>query len=147
MRVTPNILKLDLSGNEKLKDEHLNILIKRCTKITELNLSYCESITNNSLESIVTHLNSSLEKLDVSHTKIDTTALIKLRSVETLKILCCYHKELQGIFWEETMNLNKNLPQVSINEDNVYIASPFEPGDDHFDGFWEIKADIQELFL
>ena len=143
--LTPNILKLNLSGNEKLKDEHLNILVKRCTKITELKLSYCESITNNSLESIATHLNSSLEKLDVSHTKIDSTALIKLRSVETLKILCCfwrypYHKELQGIFWEETKNLKKNLPQISINEDNFYFASPVEPGDDHFDGFWEIKA-------
>ena len=47
----------------------------------------------------------------------------------------------------ETKNLKKNLPQISINEDNFYIASPVEPGADHFDGFWEIKADIQELFM
>ena len=141
--LTPNILKVNLSGNKKIKDEHIKILIKRCTKITELNLSYCESITNNSLKSIATHLNSSLEKLDVTHTRIDSNALLKLRSVETLKVLCFgypYDRDLQGISWEDTKNLKKNLPQVRINEDYFYFASPVEPGDDYFFGFWEIKA-------
>ena len=141
--LTPNILKVDLSGNKKLKDEHVNILIKRCTKITELNLSYCNSITNNSVESIATHLNSSLEKLDVSYTKIDSTALLQLRSVGTLKVRNLYKNKKK-----ELKNLRKNLPHVSIyngNED-FCIASPIF-GDDHFDGFWEIKSDIQELFM
>ena len=115
--LTPNILKVDLSDNKKLKDEHVKILVKRCNKITELNLWYCTSITNNSLESISTHLNSSLEKLNVSYTKIDSTALLQLRSVGTLKVLYCL-KHLSGKKIEKIKikNLRKNLPQLSINK-------------------------------
>ena len=45
-----------------------------------------------SVDSIVTHLNSSLEKLDVACTEIDSTALLQLRSVGTLKVLNCLDK-------------------------------------------------------
>ena len=67
--LTPNILKLHLGYQKGVKDEHVNTLVCKCKKITELNLSG-NSITNNSIESIIKHLNS-LEKLDVEHTNID----------------------------------------------------------------------------
>ena len=67
-----------------MKDRHVLTLVERCKIITELDLSFT-SITNDSMDSIATHLNSSLEKLDVSHTKIDSTALLELKSVRTLK--------------------------------------------------------------
>ena len=145
--LTPNILKVDLSDNKKLKDEHVKILVKRCNKITELNLRYCTSITNNSVESIATHLNSSLEKLDVSYTKIDSTSLLQLRSVGTLKVLCC----LKETKIKEIKNLRKNFPQVSFIDGDWFwfntIASPSVCQEPDENGFWEIKADIQTLFM
>ena len=65
--LTPNILKLNLSGQPFVNDEHVNTLVQRCNKITELNLSET-SITNDSVESIVEHLNF-LEKLYLSITE------------------------------------------------------------------------------
>ena len=150
--LTPNILKVDLSSYEDLEDKHVKMLVKRCNKITELNLNGCTSITNDSVDSIATHLKSSLVQLDVSFTKIDSTALLQLRSVRTLKVLC-YLNETKI---KEIKNLRKNLPQVSfIDIDGCSmvntIASPFvhhyrvcADYDKH--GFWEIKADKQELF-
>ena len=60
--LTHNILKVDLSYNRNLEESHVMALVKRCSKITELELSGT-SITNNSVDSIVKHLESSLEKL------------------------------------------------------------------------------------
>ena len=123
----------------------MKILIKRCNKITELDLRYCTSITNDSVDNIATYLKS-LEKLYVSYTKIDSTALLQLRSVGTLKVLCC----LKATKFKEIKNLKKNLPQVSfiVGEEMFNtIASPSESQDHDEDGFQEIKADIQESFI
>ena len=150
--LTPEILKVDLSY-DNLKDSHLMALVKRCSKITELKLGWT-SITNNSVDSIVKHLDSSLEKLDVSCTKIDSTALLRLGTVRTLKVLNC----LQGGENDEIENLRKKLSGVSINKEYVIIASPnamsFPDSNirlpnlvlSHEDGMWEIKAKQQKLF-
>ena len=84
--LTLNIQKVDLGSINSLQDEHVKLLVERCNRITELKLSNT-SVTNDSMESIATHLNSCLEKLDVCHTEIDSTALLQLRSVGTLKVL------------------------------------------------------------
>ena len=128
-------------------------MIKRCSKITELELSGT-SITNNSVDSIAKHLDSSLEKLDVLKTEIDSTALLQLGTVRTLKVLNC----LQGGENDEIENLRKKLSGVSINKEYVIIASPnamsFPDSNmrlpnlvlSHEDGMWEIKAKQQKLF-
>jgi hypothetical protein len=128
-------------------------LVKRCRKITELDLSRT-SITNNSVDSIVRHLDSSLEKLDVYGTKIDSTALLRLGTVRTLKVLNCLSVEKIN----EVENLRKKLPELSINKEYVIIATPNAmPNPDpnmrwpnsvfsREDGIWEIKAKQQELF-
>ena len=106
-------------------------------------------ITTDSLDSITTHLNSCLEKLDVSFTRIDAVALLQLRTVETLTVLNClyfgsYEFESELIFEEELKNLRKNLPQVSINEEEFYIATTKSQNDRYYEnGFWEIKAKAQ----
>ena len=41
--INPNIMKLDISGNQ-VNDDHIYTLVERCKKITELNLR-CTSIT------------------------------------------------------------------------------------------------------
>ena len=101
----------------------MKALAKRCNKITELDLSHT-SITKDSVDSIVSYLSLSLEKLDLSYTKIDSTELLQLRSVETLKVLHCLNK-IQGPRELEEY-LRKNLPQVSINnEEHLFsVASP-----------------------
>ena len=142
--LTSKILKVDLSNNMDLKDRHVMTLVERCTKITELNLSHT-SITNNSVDSIAKH--SSLEKLDVSNTNIDSTGLLRLGTIRTLKVLnyCLKDKKI------DENNLRKNLPQLSINkEDLLNIATSNNTSTTNYvsyeDGFWEIKAKQQELF-
>ena len=138
--LTPKILKVDLSNNKYLKDIHVMTLVKRCTKITELNLSYT-SITNSSVDSIAKH--PSLEKLDVSNTEIDSTALLQLGTSRTLKVL-----KVKKI---DENNLRKNLPNLSINKEDLYnIATSNSISTTNYvsyeDGFWEIQAKQQELF-
>ena len=143
--LNPKILKVDLSNNKFLKDIHVMTLVKRCTKITELNLSYT-SITNNSVDSIAKH--ASLEKLDVSNTEIDSTALLQLGTIRTLKVLNCCLKDNKI----DENNLRKRVPQLSINkEDLFYIATSYIVSNRKYvqwykNGFWEIKAKQQELF-
>ena len=138
--LTPKILKVDLSNNKYLKDIHVMTLVKRCTKITELNLSYT-SITNSSVDSIAKH--PSLEKLDVSNTEIDSTALLQLGTSRTLKVL-----KVKNI---DENNLRKGLPNLSINKEDLYnIATSNNISTTNYvsyeDGFWEIQAKQQELF-
>ena len=138
--LTPKILKVDLSNNKFLKDIHVITLVKRCTKITELNLSYT-SITNSSVNSIAKH--PSLEKLDVSNTEIDSTALLQLGTSRTLKVL-----KVKKI---DENNLRKMLLNISINKEDLYnIATSNNISTTNYvsyeDGFWEIKAKQQELF-
>ena len=69
-KMTPTILKLDLAF-QNFTDEHVKTLVKRCNKITHLDLT-CTQITNDSVRSIIKHLNTSLEKLNVSMTEVDS---------------------------------------------------------------------------
>ena len=138
--LNPKILKLDLSCNCFLGDHHLKTLVERCNKITELNLG-STSITKYSVDSIVTQLKS-LEKLDVSHTKIDSTALLQLGSVETLKFLRLTKSD------QIIKNLRKKLPHLSINTKYLSdIATSTSNTVQYENGFWEIKARSQKLFL
>ena len=119
--LTPNILKLHLSCQQCFQDKHLNTLVERCKKITELELTFT-SITNESMKSIIKHLNN-LEKLDVSYTKIDFSTLLQLKSIPTLKILGCFGTKWEKDVIEKTKNLKLQLPHISINEKLLHIAS------------------------
>jgi len=152
--VTSNILKLDLSNNE-IEDKHVDTLVKRCKRLTELDLRWT-SITKLSIDSIVTHLNPTLVKLNVAHTNIqEATELLPLRSMKSLKILLCLNMDESGKE-EEIENLRKELFNININDPNIRYGSfgiaNSTPNDltreqgAHKDGFWEIKAKQQELF-
>ena len=43
-------------------------------------------------------------------------------------------------------DLRKNLPQLSINEEQFYIATSNTNSPFYENGFWEIKAKAQKLF-
>jgi len=146
--LTPNILKLNLGG-QQVKDEHVNTLVRRCNKITELDLSETD-VTNDSVKSIVEHLNS-LEKLNVTFTNIDLkvpldfTTLLQLKSIPTFKVLLCFGQD------DETIkNLKLKLPHISINvwQNYFQIANPTKKANgsiDH-DWFWEKRANQHEFF-
>ena len=145
--LSPNILKLNLCAQQCVNDKHVNTLVQRCQKITELDLSFTE-ITNDSLESIIKHLNS-LEKLSVYYTNIDFSMLLKLKSISTMKILRCLY-ENQEEDEEKIKNLKLELPHISINEEHLRIASSkkFWSKNQSYDRdwFWEIRAKQQDLF-
>ena len=131
--LTPTILKVSLGGQKNLQDEHLKKLVKRCNKITHLDLKYT-SITNDSVDSIYEQLKTSLQKLKIrgSETPIDFVKLFLLKSMPALKTLICdepvYDNEVEVI-----ENLKQQLPHVSINEEeDLYIANSFRWYDGEF---------------
>ena len=116
--LTAKIEKLDLFNMSLLKDNHVKTLVTRCNKITELNLGWDTSITRQSLNFIIEHLQSTLVKLNLEdcNLSLDSNDLFKLKSME--KIKCLFY-------------------------DHEWIASP---GYNHHQGFWEIKAERNEQF-
>jgi hypothetical protein len=108
--LTPNILKLQFGSQIFLQDHHVDALVQRCIKITELNL-YDTSITNDSV-SIVRNLKF-LEKLNVGRNNISFPTLLELKSIPTLKILnCSSHYDPD---FEIIENLKLQLPHITIN--------------------------------
>ena len=149
--LTRTILKVNLRGQDNLQDEHVKKLIKRCNNITHLDLSGT-SITNDSMHSIIEHLKTSLEELNVSSNNVDFASLFQLKSMPTLKTLICDEpvNDISGI-----ENLKQQLRHISINDifqevDLYYIASPFKrvKAYDNIDKewIWEIRANRQDLF-
>ena len=133
--LTPNILKLNLASQGFVKDKHVNTLVRRCNKITELDLSLT-SITNDSIVSIVKHL-SSLAKLKIKNSRLKLSTLVQLKSIPTLKILRCFvgHGSLP--------DLKLQLPHISINEEYLNITRHTK---EDLDWIWEIRAKQQHLF-
>ena len=157
--LTPTILKVSLTTQENLQDEHVKKLVKRCNKITHLDFSDT-SITNDSVHSIIEQLKTSLEALNVYQTYVDFATLLELKSMPALKILICdeYDKypEDNGI-----ENLKQQLPHISIiNEERfLYIAKPFKKcltfesvsesdrrDNEDCDWIWEFREKEQNLF-
>ena len=60
------ILRIDLSFINNLNDFHIENLVRKCNKITEISL-HDTHVTNQSVISIVRHLKSSLELLDLTN--------------------------------------------------------------------------------
>jgi len=107
--LTPSILKLCLYQVGGIKDEHVNVLVRRCNKLTELNL--CQSrITNRSVDYIIENLKSTLEKLDLTSTEVDLVKLYELKTMEKLiELDFLDYKHVEGM--EE---LRKQLPNIYI---------------------------------
>ena len=141
--LTPNILKLSLCAQDCVEDRHVNTLVRRCKKITELDLSFT-AITNDSVESIIENLRS-LEKLDLGCTNLDLSTLLQLRSISSLKMLRCFDHEENT---ENVKNLKLKLPHISVNEEHLHIASSKKEvsGSIDPDWFWEIRGKQQDSF-
>ena len=108
--LTEKVVKLNLGSQRYFKDEHAMKLIKRCKRITELNLNGT-SITQNSLTCIIENLKHSLVILRLCNTKLYLNELLQLRSMSKLKVLNCSHL----IFCPNDLkHLKEALPDLSI---------------------------------
>lgn len=136
--LTPNITKLNL-GRTYTHDNDVEILVSRCNKLVELELSRTY-ITGDSVNSISVHLKSSLEFLNISYTFISYPELLPLGSMLRLTFL---NYDLPST--NEKDFLNEHFPSLSINEKFGHIASPDETFNPQ-DGLWEIKMNQIQLF-
>ena len=106
--MSPNIEKLS-ARKWAFSDDHIKILVSRCTKIKELRLA-CLRISNDSVTHIIDHLKPTLEKLDLSNIGIDYQKMFALKWMPKLKSFdcLCYISEIVHQLWEQ-------LPDVSVN--------------------------------
>ena len=159
--LTPTILKVDLSENDNVYDEHVKKLVKRCNKITHLNLSWT-SITIDSVHSIIEELKASLEELRLPAARYmghpdgpyedfaSFATLLELKSMPALKNVMCKYRA------ENIETLKEQVP-LNYNFDDYYdIAYPFKTFYVRRDGkirkisagdwIWEIRAKEQNMF-
>ena len=104
--ISPNIEKFSVGASD-FRDEHIKILVSRCTKLKELRFSSL-SITNDSLTHIIDHLSMTLEKLELTNVNIDEEK--RLKSMPKLKSLNCVCYR-----WEIVHELREQLSDVSVN--------------------------------
>ena len=128
--LTPKILKLSLASTP-IRDEHVKALVIRCNKITELDLSKCDKITNMALTNIIENLKSTLQKLALFSCWAITaggknlTSLYQLKSMPKLKYLGVNGRE------NELKSLEKQLPEITINKD-IYRIARFGQGRNYY---------------
>ena len=130
--VTTNLKKLSFSNLKSVRNEHVEILVKRCVKLTELNLNGTK-VDHRLISSIYQNL-SNLEKLDVSDTNIFSSKLHELQSLTKLKVL-----NSLNLTKGEKKTLKKQLPQVCLNQEELKIATSWQKFKREY-GFWEIHA-------
>ena len=130
--VTTKLEKLSFSNLKSVRNEHVEILVKRCVKLTELNLNGTK-VDNRLISSIYQNLEN-LEKLDVTHTDIVSAKLHELKSLTKLKVLNSLNLTKGG-----KKSLKKQLPQVCLNQEELKIATSWQKFKREY-GFWEIHA-------
>ena len=123
--ISPNVEKLNLSSSA-IKDEAVEILLRRCNKITALSLE-ATWITDDSLTNIRQHLNLTLEELSLVDDAdagageafgygVTFTGFLELKSMPSLKILNLYHEKDDC-----AMKLRQHLPHVKISSSLFHL--------------------------
>ena len=122
---------MSLSWLEHLNDDNVKSILKRCSELKALDLRG-SAITNVSVDTIMSHLNSTLEELSLSYTNVTVNKLMELICMSKLKSLNCLH-----LGSDEIKHLKQNLSQICVNQ-NIKIASmlSFKPQD----SIWNIKV-------
>ena len=162
--LTPKIEKLDLFNMAYLMDEHVKVLVKRCSKITELNVGGSTLITKKSLNFISEHLESTLVKLDFIITEFlfDVSDLLVVRNMKRLKLFRfpLYSpdstRSILKHYEEDKKSMEKLLPNIWVDcahFEKTRIAGPSQteyiynnglPEINPFQGIWEIKSEREE---
>ena len=157
--LTSNIEKLDLFDLSDLGDKHIKTLVTRCNKIIELNLGGGTSVTKNSLNYIIEHLQWTLVKLNYEFTEVRfyLSDLLELKTMKKLELLC-----YQYLCCDDLIRMKNLMPNLQINSEfggNTRIAGACDykyigngegfwifNAEREEQGFWEIKAEREELF-
>ena len=163
--LTPKIEKLDLFNMAYLMDEHVKVLVKRCSKITELNVGGSTLITKKSLNFISEHLESTLVKLDFIITEFlfDVSDLLVVKNMKKLKFFRFplyspdrTNRSILKHYEEDKKIMEKLLPNIWVDcayFEKTRIAGPSQteyiynnglPEINPFQGIWEIKAEREE---
>lgn len=155
--LTTKIEKLDITGQPNFGDEQLEVLVKRCNRLTEFKF-YGGEVTEKSVDVIVENLSQTLTKLWSWSEELKSPALRKLTAMPHLKVLA--EPELD---WEEDIDdeeveterrmtveefrrLMPHMPEDYMSE-TFEIAEPYHFFDkaDYQKGFtanrfWDVKA-------
>jgi len=111
------IEKVNLGG-EDVTDEHIETLVKRCNKITALDIGtyYGRSLlTNKTITSILNNLKS-LTELDITGCpNIELKKVLELESLPKLQVLN-FSRGLGQVCMNEMPGLMKKLPHLIINK-------------------------------
>ena len=114
--LSPNTTKLSFRGMNRIQDHQVKMLVSRCNKITEFNLCSTE-VNDDSVTYIIKHLNSTLEKLDLTHTNTTLNKLYELKAMKKLTWLNWrkFHGGIEA--------LKRHLPNTHINTQiNTHIG-------------------------
>ena len=162
--LTPKIEKLDLFHMAYLRDEHVKVLVTRCSKITELNVGGSTLITKHSLNFISEHLESTLVKLDFMLTEFlfNVSDLLVVKNMKKLKFFRfpLYSpdstRSILKHYEEDRKSMKKLLPniwvlcsylektRIAVPSQTEYIYNNGLPEINPFQGIWEIKAERKE---
>ena len=139
---------IEVFSISSINDKQLKILVKRCKKIKTLK-SASTDITGKSLKLIIKTLKTTLQHLEIDHTKIDDpVTILGLRAMPSLRILTI--SPLSSIKDE----LKKYLPLLNIREivdhgdicHDLTFYKQFSRDFSSKEGIWEIKAKELQLF-
>ena len=109
--ISPNVLKLTLTF-QYFTDDHVKILLSRCTKIKELILE-ATLITKFSLKIIIQYLSLSLEELTMNYRVGSKPCFVELKSMRRLKFLYLHSLSLNA---DEIQSLRQELPHLKISK-------------------------------
>ena len=149
----PTVKKLSLGKIIEVKDNHVEILVRRCNKLKELSL-HQTSMTNHSISNIIENLKKKKKKLDVGSTNTDHAKILELRFMPSLRVLTWFPKGRPSS--RQAQNLKNQFPDMIVNEHpkqsfgfdfpkNIGIGSSNQlfPVDLRF---WEIEAKRLPVF-
>ena len=126
--LSPEMKKVSLPGNDRVTDEHIETLVRRCNIIVALDIGsdiYFDNskLTNNAITSILNHL-FCLTELDITGCpNITLEKVLELESLPKLQVLNYgWNEEMGSEYLDEMPGLMKKLPHLVINkkvEDDV----------------------------
>ena len=92
-------------------DNYIQILVCRCNNLTELNLTG-SGFTNDSVNFIIEHLRSTLEKLCLIGTRVGVMKLFELKAMKKLAIL--EFKTIFDLNIKELERFRRNHPHIQL---------------------------------